>query len=313
MSARATSKGEEREVREGGRVERVEEEGWALVPQVTRSCYNPQRRPLKAANARRCRQQVAPPSLLSLASSLPSSSRPPHPASSQTQFVRRCHSQTMLCCLLERFTAKSQVRIGKPYARPKSGALHLSHCPCGLVVHNRVPTGKLSKHWVGGWTFSLQIYKNKPCVSLVLAAKWIQMRTNRKKNKNPLEPCQYILIFCLAEKHSLDTQPHCLENNFTPLQSDIQMHMPHRLRRGNWSLRGDFRQMGDITTKENKKCLRIEKGKIIVLKCWRINIWKSPVKLECKAEPKFLSECQHCSAKHQSPRVKIRIQPTTLE
>lgn len=43
-----------REGGEGGRGERVEEEGWALVPQVTWSCYNTQRRLLLAANADRC-------------------------------------------------------------------------------------------------------------------------------------------------------------------------------------------------------------------------------------------------------------------
>lgn len=42
-----------------------EEEGWALVPQVTWSCYNPQRRPLKAVNTWQCQQQVVPQSFLS--------------------------------------------------------------------------------------------------------------------------------------------------------------------------------------------------------------------------------------------------------
>lgn len=48
--------------------------------------------------------------------------------------------------------------------------------------------------------------------------------------------------------------------------------------------------------------------KIIIIKCCRINGWKSPVKLECKAEVKFQTECQRCSTKHQSALVEIRIQ-----
>lgn len=169
---------------------------------------------------------------------------------------------------------------------------------------------QIIKNWVAGWTFALQMYKTSLVCPLSLQQNGYRCD---QTEKIPSEPCQYILIFCLAEKHRLDTLSHCLENNFTPIQSDVQAHTPRRLRQGNWSLKGDFRQMGDITTKENTKCLRIEEGKIIIINCWRINSWKSPVKLECKAELKFLTECQHCSAKHQSPLVEIRIQPTTLE
>lgn len=83
----------------------------------------------------------------------------------------------------------------------------------------------------------------------VFAAKW---KPREEKKAMSSQPCQYILIFCLAEKLCLDTLSHCLENNFTPLQSDVQTcPLHHRLRQGNWSLKGDFRQMGVITTKEN--------------------------------------------------------------
>lgn len=71
MSARATS--ERRRGREGEAMG-VEEAGWAPVPQVTRRCYNPQRRPLKAANVRRCQLQVVPPSVPLLSASFSSSS-----------------------------------------------------------------------------------------------------------------------------------------------------------------------------------------------------------------------------------------------
>lgn len=78
MSARATSEGGE--ARGDAREEWAEEQGWAPVPQVTRRCYNPQRRPLKAANVWRCQLQVVPQSLLPSASSVhlpPSSPLPP--------------------------------------------------------------------------------------------------------------------------------------------------------------------------------------------------------------------------------------------
>lgn len=154
MSAGATSEGGERRGGEG-RVEGVEEEeeeGWAPVPQVTWSCYNPQRRPLKAANVPRCQQQVVPPSLLSLASSLLLHPPPPPPAPSSSSSPRLrlsllggvIHSP----CYAARWRnlqLNPKCELGKRRARPKSAALHLSYCPCGLVVHNRVPTGKLSK------------------------------------------------------------------------------------------------------------------------------------------------------------------------
>lgn len=65
----------------------------------------------------------------------------------------------------------------------------------------------------------------------VFAAKW---KPRQEKKAMSSQPCQYILIFCLAEKLCLDTLSHCLENNFTPLQSDVQTcPLPHRLRQGN--------------------------------------------------------------------------------
>lgn len=188
------------------------------------------------------------------------------------------------------------VNWGNRALATESGTLHLSYCPCGLVVHN----------WV----------KTSPACPLSLQQNGHRCdqteRVERKKNLS--EVCQYILIFCLAEKQSLDTLPHCLENNFTPLQYDVEAHTPHRLRRGNWSLNGDFRQMGDITTKENKTCLQIEEGKNhhhkmrpnkqlkipgqIGMQSWnKIPDWMSA--LWCKNTP--------------SPPVQIRIQPTTLE
>lgn len=138
------------------------------------------------------------------------------------------------------------------------------------------------KNWASGWTFA------------PFSRFCSKMETKTGKKAMSSQPCQYILIFCLAEKLCLDTLSHCLENNFTPLQSDVQTcPLPHRLRQGNWTLKGDFRQMGDITTKEIiyfKKSPQIEEAKIIIIKRCRINSWKSPVKSECKAELKFLAE-----------------------
>lgn len=110
MSARASSEGEERgwwwwwgeerrckseEEEEGGL---VDEEVWALVPQVTWSCCNPQRRPLKAANVPRC-QAAGCCTISYSSSSLPSSSS-----------HLGLHSRPMLRLLAPEkfFTAKSQ-------------------------------------------------------------------------------------------------------------------------------------------------------------------------------------------------------------
>ncbi len=79
----------------------------------------------------------------------------------------------------KKFTAKSQVWIGKQCVRPKSEALHLSYCPCGLVVHNRVPTGKITKNWEAGWICIKQLYKNKLCVSCPCS----KMNTGATKQK----------------------------------------------------------------------------------------------------------------------------------
>lgn len=76
----------------------VDEEVWALVPQVTWSCCNPQRRPLKAANVPRC-QAAGCCTISYSSSSLPSSSS-----------HLGLHSRPMLRLLAPEkfFTAKSQ-------------------------------------------------------------------------------------------------------------------------------------------------------------------------------------------------------------
>lgn len=171
---------------------------------------------------------------------------------------------------------------------------------------------QIIKNSEAGWTFALRLDENKPWVPCPCSK--VDTDATKREKKIPPEPCQYILIFCLAEKHRLDTPSHCLENNFTPVQSDVQTHAPHRLRHGNWSLKGDFRQMGGILPQRKKQNVYgLRRVKIIIIKCCRINGWKSPVELECKAEVKFQTECQRCSTKHQSALVEIRIQQNSTD
>lgn len=101
------------------------------MPQVTQLCYNPQRRPLQAANVPRCQQQASSQrSLASLLASYFSFLPLSLPLTSfQTQFVRGCHSQAMLGCSPEKLPAKSQVRAGRERLRPKSGV------PICLIAH----------------------------------------------------------------------------------------------------------------------------------------------------------------------------------
>lgn len=126
----------------------------ALVPQVAWSSYNPQRGPLKAANVWRCQQLVVPPYLLSLASSLPPT--PPFLlASIQAEFVKGV-DVIHYPCYADRWRnlqPNSKCELGN--RAPESGALNLSYCPCGLVVHNLVPNGK----WINFCS-----HKNKTCV-----------------------------------------------------------------------------------------------------------------------------------------------------
>lgn len=147
----------------------------------------------------------------------------------------------------------------------------------------------------------------KQTVCLVsLQAKWTQMRPNKKteRKKNPSESCQYILIFCLAEKQRLDTPSHCLENNFTPRSNlTYRRRAPHRLRRGNWSLKGDFRRMTAARRGRAKKKKNHHH---------KINSWKSlQSNWNAKLKGNFLTGCLNVSA--GALQSKIRIQPTTLE
>lgn len=190
----------------------------------------------------------------------------------------------------------------------------MSYRPCGLVVHNRVPTGKLPKKQTR-YELLLSKYIKTSLVSVVLAVrKWTQMRPN--EGKKPSEACQYILIFCFAEKHRLDTLSHCLENNFPPFQSDIQASHASQIKArklntlkrrfqadGGWILPPKTQQKM-IEGGKNHHCKKLVNKHLKIL---------PHVKLECKAEVKFLTECQYCRAKHQSLPVGIRIQPTTPE
>lgn len=151
--------------------------------------------------------------------------------------------------------------------------------------------------------------KNKPCVSCPCKQNGhrCDQTKRQKEKKNPSESCQYILIFCLAEKQRLDTPSHCLENNFTPRSNlTYRRRAPHRLRRGNWSLKGDFRQMTAARRGRAKKKI-IKKNHH-----HKINSWKSlQSNWNAKLKGNFLTGCLNVSA--GALQSKIRIQPTTLE
>lgn len=201
----------------------VEEAGWAPVPQVTRRCYNPQRRPLKAANVRRCQLQVVPPSVPLLSASFSSSSS----------------SRGVIFYFFagEIYSVNRESGVFDPNPGPfilspmwVSGSQPSSHWQI-IQKQNEKKTQKT--RWLDELLLSRLEQKTNQCVSCPCSKVDTDV-TKQKDNKNPSEPCQYILIFCIAEKQRLDTPSHCLENNFTPRSNlTYRRRTPHRLRRGN--------------------------------------------------------------------------------
>lgn len=193
--------------------------------------------PLGAANVGRCQQQA--PSLLSLVSLLAFLLLLPPPPRLRLSLLRGVTHKPCYAPRWRNFqpnpnweTVHSTQIWGSPFVLMPMWVSGSQPSSCWQIIKNAE----------AGWTFALRLYENKPWVPCPCSK--VDTDATKREKKIPPEPCQYILIFCLAEKHRLDTPSHCLENNFTPLQSDIQTHAPHRLRHGNWSLKGDFRQMG---------------------------------------------------------------------
>lgn len=168
------------------------------------------------------------------------------------------------------------------------------------MVHNRLPWSQLwKKKWASGWTFA------------PFSRFCSKMETKTGQKAMSSQPCQYILIFCLAEKLCLDTLSHCLENNFTPLQSDVHTASQIKARKLNTKRR--FQTDGGYYHKRNyifKKISTDWGGQNHHHKTLQNKQLKIPSQIGMQS---WTEIPRWTPAKHRSPLVKIRIQPATLE
>lgn len=133
--------------------------------------------------------------------SLPFSTLPQFVRSAQPQ--RRCHSQLMLCRSLKKCTAKSQVQNSMRSSTQIWGSPF-------VWLPMWVSGSQQSSQKVGRWMnfCSPNVGKQTVCP---LSLQQYGYRCDQT------EFCQYVLMFCSAEKQRLDILPHCLDNNFNTL------------------------------------------------------------------------------------------------